>query len=501
MHFSIIKDRTIVLCALLAAFLAILALILKQHSASPQDPVVRDSRTARAHPTPREAKCEVSASPEDALQPLLDSHPGSAVCLTPGTYRISKPLTPTPGQSLIGSREAILSGSIPLRNWTPGAATGTWVSRLDEVGIRISLDSNEAQCEEPTPATCRQRNRIFSGSRQIESAGSLQALAAGSAFLDPTANTVTLFDDPTRSNLEISYASAAIESTKSDVTVRGLTIERFANQAQFGAVSLGPSSWAYDLEVRQNHGVGVKIAYGTDTKVVNCAIHSNGQLGVSAYKSAGIEIANNDIRGNNVDGFWIADWEAGGIKVTESSGNILQNQVHGNKSLGIWLDIADHDLIVNNNIVTDNAADGLRVEISQSIDVIENTFERNGRGMGRGVGRGIWDGAGITINTSQGVRVARNHLSDNINGVSVQARDRGAGPWGHYKLSQVDIAENEISLRSLESVGLVAESGIDCASLTVRFVRNTYPSRSEGQWYWCGAPISKITWDTAIEKS
>ena len=92
---------------------------------------------------------------------------------------------------------------------------------------------------------------------------------------------VYLADDPTNHKVEATIATFAFESHASDVVIRNLTVEKYGSPAQDGAIHAREGArWTIEnCEVRLNSGGG--ISAGTGTRVHNCDIHHNGQIGIS----------------------------------------------------------------------------------------------------------------------------------------------------------------------------------------------------------------------------
>ncbi len=139
-------------------------------------------------------------------------------------------------------------------------------------------------------------------------------------------------------------------------------------------------------EVRWNHAVGIMVIEGDGAELSRNTVADNGQLGIGQYKSADVRITANLVTRNNTDGFWIADWESGGIKSTRSSGEVSGNDIVANRGIGMWSDIAEYDRRITGNRIRDNAADGIRYEISYQAVIEQNVVENNGFGTGRGSG-------------------------------------------------------------------------------------------------------------------
>ena len=97
---------------------------------------------------------------------------------------------------------------------------------------------------------------------------------------------------------------------------------------------------------------------------------------------------------------------------------------------------------------------------SAAIVIASNTIVRNGYGTHRDSGTSLWDGAGVNVNTSSNIQVRSNYLAGNVNGVSIQSRTRGSGPWGTNVLRDVLVTGNTVSMRAgSQATGMVQNSG------------------------------------------
>ncbi|NUR99364.1 MAG: right-handed parallel beta-helix repeat-containing protein, partial [Kribbellaceae bacterium] len=200
-----------------------------------------------------------------------------------------------------------------------------------------------------------------------------------------------------------------------------------------------------------------------------------------------------EVSGNNTDGFWIADWESGGIKTTWSSGgSVSGNLIEDNLGIGLWSDAYDDSRTFANNQIADNAADGIRYEIGRNGVIEDNVISGNGFGTGRGSGTSLWDGGGINVNTSSNVQVRDNVVANNVNGIAIQSRTRGSGPWGPNVLRDIVVCGNQVTMRGgTTATGMVQNSGAVIPAGEVTMNDNSYILDSlgaqrfqkTGQWY------------------
>ncbi|WP_238334968.1 right-handed parallel beta-helix repeat-containing protein [Kribbella amoyensis] len=388
---------------------------------------------------------------------------------------------------LASDQGAILTGSVRLTRWT--ATGGDWVTK----GVLPAAYARTGQCEDNVANICYLREQLFLNGKHLQRVASRDKVASGTFFGDYANNLVYVGDNPAGKSVEMSKTETAIESDASTVTVRGLTVEHFASAPQGGAVVLGPSWTVSANEIRWNHAIGAMLVNADRAVLEKNLIHHNGQLGAGQYSSVNATITSNEISSNNTDGFWIADWESGGIKTTWSTGgSVSRNLIKANKGVGLWSDAYDDGRTFANNEIVDNAADGVRYEIGRNGVVESNVVRGNGFGTGRGSGTSLWDGGGINVNTSANVRVRYNTVADNVNGISIQSRTRGDGPWGRNLLRDVIVTGNQVTMdRGTTSTGLVQNSGAAIPPGEVTLRGNTYLLDSltanrfqkAGRWY------------------
>jgi parallel beta-helix repeat protein len=146
----------------------------------------------------------------------------------------------------------------------------------------------------------------------------------------------------------------------------------------------------------------------------------------------------------------------------------------------------------SNNRIVDNAADGIRYEIGRNGVIEKNVISGNGFGTGRGSGTSLWDGGGINVNTSSNVQVLDNVVANNVNGIAIQSRTRGSGPWGTNLLRDIVVSGNQVTMRGgTTATGMVQNSGAVIPTGEVTLNRNTYILDSltaqrfqkTGRWY------------------
>ncbi|TCO35327.1 parallel beta helix pectate lyase-like protein [Kribbella steppae] len=442
----------------------------------------------QAGPSQAPACTGVTITPgQDATQIIDDAPNGTTFCFAAGLHRISQTIRPKPDQVLASDQGAVLTGSVRLTKWS--ASNGDWVT----TGALPPAYRQTGQCEDNVANICYLREQVFLDGKHLTRVAARDKVVPGTFYADYPANAVYLGDDPAGRSVEMSKTDTAIQSSANGVTVRGLTIEHFATPPQGGAIQLGLGWKVYANDIRWNHAVGAMLVNADSAVLEKNLIHHNGQLGIGQYSTLNGTISGNEVSYNNTDGFWIADWESGGIKTTWSNGGwVTGNLIKANRGVGLWSDAYDDGRTFNANQIIDNAADGIRYEIGRNGTIADNTITGNGLGTGRGSGTSLWDGGGINVNTSSNVQVRDNVVANNVNGISIQSRTRGSGPWGLNLLRDIVVSGNQVTMKGgTTATGMVQNSGAVIPTGEVTLKANTYILDSltadrfqkTGQWY------------------
>ncbi|WP_159081320.1 right-handed parallel beta-helix repeat-containing protein [Nocardioides sediminis] len=399
---------------------------------------------------------------------------GTTFCLAAGVHRLSRPLRPQSGDALVGRPGAVLNGSAVLTGWQEEDGRWTTSGRLPPE------PSDHGECLTERPG-CTLSEDVFIDGQRLARVLGVEEVATGSFYADYDRNTITVGDDPEGRLVEQAVAPALVRSAGDRVTVRGLIIEKAANEAQAAAVdgrTVSPrtgSGWrVVGNVVRLNHGVGIGV--GSAGVVRGNEVRDQGQLGVSVWEKGAL-ITGNVLAGNGVAGY-DSEWEAGGLKAWETENvKLVGNDVHDNRGPGLWSDGGCHRTTYRRNVVTANWGAGIQHEISYDALIVRNRLVDNGR---RHKGW-AWE-AGIQIQSSGGlgiIAVKRNVVDGNANGIMViQSGDRRTewpAPHGPHVVRNVLVRRNRVSMHADQWTGLVHDIGNhDVFGRAIRFRANTY---------------------------
>lgn len=301
------------------------------------------------------------------IQAVIDAHAaGSIYWLRAGYYR-GQTITPKNGDEIWGDYGATLTGGRVLSSWIFDG-TNYYVTGQTQGGTAVGF------CAIGSPR-CGYAQDVFFDDVPLAHVSSLAGLASGKYFFDYAADRIYIRDNPSGHVVETSVTSSAVIGSATGVTLRNIFIEKYACNAQQGAVAATGADWSlYRLSARHNHGLGVRIQAGWTVQL--CALNYNGQMGIGG-SGDGAVVEQNEIAYNNYAKFDFG-WEAGGSKFTSTDGLTLRaNWVHHNDGPGLWNDINVINALIEDNLCEDNAHNGIFHEISYAAIIRDNTSRRN----------------------------------------------------------------------------------------------------------------------------
>lgn len=447
----------------------------------------------------------VQLSPGDDLQAAVNSNPtGTTFTLTPGVYRMQS-VVPKAGDVFAGESGAILDGAalIDPSSWRQ-ASSSMWVAQVSGV---TRLSSYRGVCEPAHPA-CMYPEDLFFDSKPLARVANLSLVVPGAWYLDYSTDKVYVGSNPGGHVAELSVARAAFWGSASNVTIKGLAIEKYASIAGKGAINAmaalvgtGPpgSGWVVDSnDIYLNHGAGVRVNNGM--AVTNNKLHDNGEIGVVGSGN-NILVKGNEIYKNNYAGYGY-HWESGGAKIATYSTHVTfdSNSVHDNMGPGLHGDISDDYFVFENNHTARNVGSGIHYEISYHAVIKNNVVEEDGV---LPKGEGFMYGAGILVSNSSDVEVYGNTVRDCMNGIGGAQADRGTDPKTGlpYELKNFYVHNNSITQQEGYASGIMKANLFDGSVYTLwgnHFKDNTYnlSDPSYLYFYWLGQKWTYAQWQT-----
>ena len=406
--------------------------------------------------SPQKSATQALSITISASGPSVEIYPGQNICdivseyppsttfvINPGTYRQQCVINAKTGDVFLGpcatppcaiSSQAILNGSRLLTTFQHSGSY-YYVTGQTQEG-RVTIPSSDCVTGY---SGCIYPEDLYFDSVPLQHVDSLSEVGPGTWFFDYSGQTIYFYDDPSGHTVETSVTDAAFApGPANDVTIQGLTVEKFATPVMTGAVAgagttLGSwtagANWlVQNNEIRLNHGDGIRINFGW--RILNNSIHDNGNLGIGGglggSKSNAILIQGNEIYNNNYARVLPA-FAAAGIKLTQTIGAVIRgNNVHDNYGTGIHFDIDNLNALVDGNTVSNNRQ-GIMAEIGYAVTIRNNTLV--GNGYVYPTGSNWLYGANVLSATSQNVEAYCNTVEISAqggNGIDILAQTRGS---------------------------------------------------------------------------
>jgi parallel beta-helix repeat protein len=433
-------------------------------------------------------------TPGEDYQAKVNAQPaGTAFTLCAGTYPLWS-VVPKSNQTFTGvlgyPSTTILSGSRQLTAWT--ASGSTWYATgQTQQGTATASD----KCESGHAACGLPEDLWIDGVLQHRET-SLAAVGSGKWYFDYAADRAYIGVNPSGKVIEIGVLPHAFSGSASGVTLKRLTIEKYATPAQAGSVQGDNApNWTTDsLVVRKAHGTCLRMGNGWD--VLRSTVKHCGQLGI-AGGGTGSVVDGLIADSNKTIGYQVG-FAGGASKFFQTTGLIVRNSFfRDNDGNGVWLDIDNIDYRVHHNTMSGNYGQGIFAEISADGQIDSNTVTNNGHRRG-----GTWlYGAGILIAHTRNVEVFGNTVSGNYNGIVGIQQDRGfSSKFGWERLLlNLNVHDNVICMaRGKSGVGDGTGTGaFQGARNNDNWEDNDYtvPNTTGSFWTWNNASQTWAGWN------
>jgi hypothetical protein len=443
--------------------------------------------SAQVSVAPSTVSATIAVAPGESVQAAVNSVPeGAVILLKAGVHRLQT-IAPKNRQTITGELGTVLSGARLLTSFSRSGSAWLVTGQAQE-------GSGAGECAAGFPR-CARPEDLFIDDVPLRHVGSLADAGPGRWYFDYSTDTIFFWDDPTGRRVETSVTTYAFIGNASQVTIRNLRIEKYANPAQNGVIR-GGAYWVVEgNDVRLNHGIGIHM--GESRRVMRNVVHRNGQMGIGGTGNNAL-VEGNEIAYNNTAGF-DPYWEAGGTKFTFSRNLMVRNNfVHHNNGPGLWTDIDNIDVTFEYNRVEDNAYTGIGHEIGYRAVIRYNTVSRNGTARPYP----YWvEGAGITVSTSSDTEVYGNTVIDNWQGIMAVNANRGTGTYGVRVLSNLWVHDNTVVQNGTVQAGSARSGLTDLAGtsaftgLNNRFTGNSYDLPASGLFFiWMNTELTDAQW-------
>jgi hypothetical protein len=270
-----------------------------------------------------------------------------------------------------------------------------------------------------------------------------------------------------------------------DVLVQGFVVTHMLNNmttSPHSAIANGDNWVVENNEISYNAEIGLEVNRGGTLR--GNYIHHNGRYAFSGYAISNFLAENNEISWNNAKHNDIGN--AGGVKILKSSYvTFRSNNVHDNYGNGLDTDTDNIYVTYEYNTVTNNYGVGIFHECSYDAVIRYNKLAGNDL---RIAGKSLYYGADIYLNDSMNTQIYGNTIKAGVHGIGLYDVDRGSGAYGTFKVANVNVHDNTVTLPAGGQSGLVGARTTAYSSGNV-FSHDTYYTTdlAASSWQWGSA--------------
>jgi hypothetical protein len=314
-----------------------------------------------------------------------------SIIIRGGTYRqgnISIPATKTlhiaayPGETPIfnGAQAAssgwITEGSLQYRSYTPMPVT-------DGSGISFTTGQNLS-----SDGVGKFPDQAWVGGTQLKQVTAKTYVTDGRFWVDSTNDRVYLSsNDIAKGGVEISNLRLFLSIFSPNTVIEGIKITRYSNSASdYGVVKLyntSDNSKIRNVEISDTSFIA--LMYIGDSNLLNGNLLKNVTLtrsnwmGVSAVYTDNLTLDSVKITNMNQFDEFTYSPQSGALKTSRTRyTKVINSEISNNRSHGLWFDQSNVDVDVAGNRVVDNLGTGVFFEISDDLLLINNYIKATG---------------------------------------------------------------------------------------------------------------------------
>ncbi|MET0819335.1 MAG: right-handed parallel beta-helix repeat-containing protein [Aeromicrobium sp.] len=313
---------------------------------------------------------------------------GSTIVLREGTYHESVMVPKNKTLSIQSyPQEAVwLDGSSPVSGFVKSGSTwvkNDWNVQFDSspTHARGAADSTTPgwQWIDPAYPMASHPDQVWIDGSAQKQVGSLDAVTAGTFFVDYAAKKMYLGSDPTDKAVRASDLVLGLTLLSPNSALRGFGIRRFAPSVpDLGAVRLfdADGSTLENIAVTDNATLGLSIG-SAKVRMNKVTSARNGLMGIGSNYADDLDATRLRVEDNNLEHFNAAP-SAGGYKFSRSRHVSISDSVFSNNfAAGLWFDESSYDVKLVGNDMGNNAAEGLVFELSAKLTAVNNAMWGN----------------------------------------------------------------------------------------------------------------------------
>ena len=316
---------------------------------------------------------------------------GTKVIVAPGIYRESIELVVDDNQNfntpiIFEAKEpgtVIVSGSDIWNNWTQHQKSQIYTH---DWPYKWEIPDNPWPNNVEVTPIVRRKEIVFINGKLLKQKLSLSALTEGAFYISEEEAKIYIYPDSEtelkNSIIEVgTRASLFFSKGISNLVIRGITFQHASSNFRSPAVSIrsGKNILVENSQFFWNNWQGFHMRDCENIIVRKITANYNGQRGVGGYKLRNALYEDVETSYNNWRGDWggFYGWDAGHKFFYLRNVTFRRYKAVGNMAAGLWLDLDNSNVWIDEAYICDNFYTGLYIEISHHILVSNSKICRN----------------------------------------------------------------------------------------------------------------------------
>jgi hypothetical protein len=230
-------------------------------------------------------------------------------------------------------------------------------------------------------------DQAWVGTTQLRQVSAKSSLANGTFWVDTANNRLYMTaTNVAQGNVEISQNRMFITVQAANTTLEGIRITRYSNTASdYGVVKFTNASHNGVIRnVEISDTAFIAVLFGSsgihnNGLIKNVTISHSNWMGVSANITDNLTLDSVKLTNMNQFNEFTHSPQSGALKTSRTRyTKVLNSYIASNNSHGLWFDQSNIDVDVANNQILDNAGSGLFFEISDDLLLINNYIRATG---------------------------------------------------------------------------------------------------------------------------
>ena len=270
-------------------------------------------------------------------------------------------------------------------------------------------------------------DQAWIGNDSLDQVTNKSALTDGKFWVDSSNKRLYLTaSDASKPNIETSRSALGskdldrvIQIKSPNVRVEGIKVARYSNTAEaYGVVTVDSGSHGTvlkNISITDSSFITLTVNSADSVVVENATLTRSNWMGVSAVQTDSLTLKSVKITDMNYLHEFTVDPQTGGMKASKTrKTKVVDSYIANNWSPGVWYDDSNTDAVIANSYILDNQGNGVFWEIADGLLMVNNFIRQKSQK------------AAFSVAGSSGVKMINNTFIGGTNPVAIYTDSRSA---------------------------------------------------------------------------